>query len=414
MALAASVFVLIDSRGDSDGEATAGEIFLEPAAAVGADPFTPDVAGEVFVPATTVPSPSTTAPATGQLAVLSTSGATPGLYGGTRDNSRCDRGQMVGFLEQDQAKAAAWAGAQGIPVQELRSYIESLTPVQLRTDTRVTNHGFADGRPTPKQSVLQSGTSVLVDDTGIPRARCACGNPLVEPEPVRGSPSYAGQPWDGFEPERLVVVQPSPPMGELTVADLDTGAPFVRPVGTAGEADADAPPGTDVSDPLGAATVVTAPTSTPPPTSRSTDPGSGSADAMSFAGVAEATDELQQAAAADGADVTLEESSVELRLADDGTLVGTFTAVFRTSEQSCTYGTSFTGSITGTHDGTSFTGGWTGVLQEQSASGDCEGLLTGDAEVEGAVSGAVDPATASATGTIDLGGLPLIRFELEG
>lgn len=410
VALAASVFVLVGSRGDDgDGEAAAGEIFLEPASAVGADPFTPDVAGEVFVPATTVPVPATTAPPSGQVAVLSASGATPGLYGGTRDDSRCDRAQMVGFLEQDQTKAAAWAGAQGIPVQELRSYIESLTPVQLRADTRVTNHGFTDRQASPKQSVLQSGTSVLVDDTGVPRARCACGNPLVEAEPVAGTPSYSGEAWDGFEPARIVVVQSAPPMGELTVADLNTGEGFTRPVGTAGEADTDAPAGTDIANPLGGASAVTT-----PPTSETSDPGPSSGDTASFAGEAEATDEVQQAAAAEGAEVTLAESSVELRFEPNGTLFGAFTALFVTTEQGCAYDTAFTGSFTGTHDGTTFGGDWTGTLQEQEASGDCEGLLTGTEDISGSATGTVDPAAARASGTIDLGGLPLIRFELEG
>ena len=31
--------------------------------------------------------------------------------------------------------------------------------------------------------VLQAGTAVMVDDRGVPRAKCSCGNPLREPIP---------------------------------------------------------------------------------------------------------------------------------------------------------------------------------------------------------------------------------------
>jgi hypothetical protein len=79
-------------------------------------------------------------------------------------------------------------------------YIDSLTPVLLRSDTRVTNHGFRDGWATPYQAVLQAGTAVLVDNTGVPRARCACGNPLTPPQAVPTTPTYQGTPWPGFTP----------------------------------------------------------------------------------------------------------------------------------------------------------------------------------------------------------------------
>lgn len=52
---------------------------------------------------------------------------------------------------------------------------------ERRADTRVTNHGFADGRATEIQSILQAGTAVFVDDTGLPVVKCSCGNPLGRP-----------------------------------------------------------------------------------------------------------------------------------------------------------------------------------------------------------------------------------------
>ena len=65
-----------------------------------------------------------------------------------------------------------------ISVADIPTYIGTLTPMQLRADTRVTNHGFVDGHATSLQSVLQAGTAVLVDDQGRPRVKCGCGNPL--------------------------------------------------------------------------------------------------------------------------------------------------------------------------------------------------------------------------------------------
>ena len=52
---------------------------------------------------------------------------------------------------------------------DIESYVAGLTAVRLRWDTRVTNHGFSDGEATAFQSLLQAGTAVLVDDTGVPR-----------------------------------------------------------------------------------------------------------------------------------------------------------------------------------------------------------------------------------------------------
>jgi hypothetical protein len=45
----------------------------------------------------------------------------------------------------------------------------------------VTNHSFVDGRAVAFQSILQAGTAVLVDQDGVPVARCRCGNPLLKP-----------------------------------------------------------------------------------------------------------------------------------------------------------------------------------------------------------------------------------------
>lgn len=60
-------------------------------------------------------------------------------------------------------------------------YIQGLKPVTLIQDTRVTNHTYESGAAVPFQAILQAGTAVLVNDKGVPVARCRCGNPLLEP-----------------------------------------------------------------------------------------------------------------------------------------------------------------------------------------------------------------------------------------
>ncbi len=250
LGIAALAIVLAGGGGDDDDAPASGpgEIFLEPAGQVGPAPFSKDVSrapcgGKAAGVAPTTTTTATTGPttvATGALVVAASSGATPGLYGGTLDDGACDPAQLVAFLEDpaNADKAAAWAGVLGIAVSDIREYVSHLTPVVLTHDTRVTNHGFDHGRATPRQSVFQAGTAVLVDDHGTPRVRCRCGNPLLEPVAAATTPKYLGTDWDGFDPAATVVVSPSPqPISVLVLVDVDTGARFERPVGTAGEAD---------------------------------------------------------------------------------------------------------------------------------------------------------------------------------
>jgi hypothetical protein len=227
----------------------APEIFLEPVSESGPDPFSASVdtapstttTTASTTTTTTVPSSASTATtkAPGEAtAIRGVSGSQPGLYGGTRSNSSCDRAQLLKFLESNPAKAAAWAGVQGIQPGEIAAFIGKLTPVQLKADTRVTNHGFANGKATPRQAVLQAGTSVLVDERGEPRVRCACGNPLRLPVAAQTAPTYVGQAWPGFAPEKTSVVAPAPaPVQSFALTDPATGQPFSRPVGGDGTTD---------------------------------------------------------------------------------------------------------------------------------------------------------------------------------
>ncbi|MGH9157099.1 MAG: DUF6777 domain-containing protein [Acidimicrobiales bacterium] len=252
IAVAIAVVALVLSTTGSDDPQTAsapaqgGEIFLEPIASTGRLPaFTPNVAAPAAAPATTSTSaePTTTGLA-GTPTLQGSTGDQPGLYGGTRNQSSCDSGKLVGFLQENAAKATAWAGALGIDADAIPGFIGGLTPALLRNDTRVTNHGFDGGRASPLQSVLQAGTAVLVDSLGLPRVRCACGNPLLEPRATPASPTYTGAPWAGFRPDRLQVVRPAPAaVASFVMVDPGTEQAFARPTGTGGAADAEAPEG---------------------------------------------------------------------------------------------------------------------------------------------------------------------------
>lgn len=196
--------VLLLGRGDegdgggSGGAAAPGEIFLQAAADAGPSPFTPPV---------DPPAPAQAAAlvnATPQSGVAHAPG-TP-LYGGSGDNRVCDREAMVRYLTENPAKGRAWAATVGVAYGDLPGYLRGLTPTVLLYDTRVTNHGFANGRATALQSVLQAGTAVLVDGSGQPVAKCKCGNPLRPPIAAVASPTYVGTPWPGFRPEVVVTI----------------------------------------------------------------------------------------------------------------------------------------------------------------------------------------------------------------
>src|SRR4051812_49464726 len=115
-------------------------------------------------------------------------GSLPGLYGGTRDYATCDAHKLVNFLEHEPSKASAWAGVVGIPVTRIRTYVNHLTPVLLRTDTRVTNHGYVNGRATVIQSVLEAGTGGVVKKKGGTPGQSYFGQPPPPPPPLRQAP----------------------------------------------------------------------------------------------------------------------------------------------------------------------------------------------------------------------------------
>jgi hypothetical protein len=183
-----------------------GELFLESATSTGTNPFTDSTATSQTT-TTAAPTSAPPTPTEGQTVVGTVDGSTAGLYGGTLHEASCDREKQITFLQANPDKAAAFASVLDISTNQIPDYLRGLTPVVLRHDTRVTNHGFVDGTATSLQSVLQAGTAVLVDKYGIPRVRCMCGNPLTPPAPIEGDVRYQGQTWPGFALNQTIVIQ---------------------------------------------------------------------------------------------------------------------------------------------------------------------------------------------------------------
>ena len=205
------------------------EVALEPVATAGANPFMDSVG-------TDVPDVRPVANTGGRH-----SGTTPGLYGGTGDDSSCDRSQLTRYLSAHPDRAAGWASVLGLrdgSSSTISSYVDGLTSVVLRSDTYVTNHGWSDGSVTSWPAVLQAGTAVLVDPYGNPVTRCFCGNPLTAPQSF-STVAYVGPRWSSFTSNSVTIInhQTTTVTNNYTIIDVHTGRGHDRPRGTDGERD---------------------------------------------------------------------------------------------------------------------------------------------------------------------------------
>jgi hypothetical protein len=189
----------------------------------------------------------------------------PGLYGGTRNYAACDAVKLVSFLEQNPSKASAWAATLGIQTSQISDYVSGLTDVVLRTDTRVTNHGYVNGVADPIQSVLEAGTAVFVDRYGRPVIKCFCGNPLTAPV-LYSAPTYTGPLWTGFSTTHITIIRQSTTIIDtFTLYDPRNGKIFTRTPGAHGH---DGPyGGKQTSTRTQPQPTTPTPTTPPPPTS---------------------------------------------------------------------------------------------------------------------------------------------------
>jgi hypothetical protein len=75
---------------------------------------------------------------------------------------------------------------------------------------------------------------VLVDATGQPVVRCACGNPLTAPATINlPSATVQGTAWDGYDPAQAVLVKSGPAATQLVLVDVNTGESYPQAVGAA-------------------------------------------------------------------------------------------------------------------------------------------------------------------------------------
>ena len=230
------------------------------------DPFAPPQGTDVAPTQPVMPTPNS-----------QIDGGHAGLYGGTLNQQVCDKTQMITYLQANPDKAAAWAGVLGIQVSQIPTYVNSLTPVILRSDTLITNHGFSGGQATSFVSVLQAGTAVLVDDKGEPVTKCYCGNPLTPPPSYSSPPTYYGPTWSywhgGFD--YTTVVSSTTVINIFVLVDVRTGQTiYLQPGGTTPTAfnpttTTTAPPTTlppQTAPPRTAPPRTAPPTTQPPPT----------------------------------------------------------------------------------------------------------------------------------------------------
>ncbi|MEL7157275.1 MAG: DUF6777 domain-containing protein [Actinomycetota bacterium] len=104
--------------------------------------------------------------------------AAPAVVPGDPDEL-CAIDELLAGFRADPAAAEAFASVHDIDVIGISEYLEAMRAGYLTDDLEVINHRFRNGRAEPYVTVLEAGTAVLVDDDGVPRVRCRCGNPLL-------------------------------------------------------------------------------------------------------------------------------------------------------------------------------------------------------------------------------------------
>ncbi|MBX3313035.1 MAG: hypothetical protein KF906_01845 [Actinobacteria bacterium] len=152
--------------------------------------------------------------------VRPTDGSGP-LY--AKADAACDVDAIADALEGDDGARAAWTSLMDVEDGAVRETLDGLIPLVLTRDTAVTNSVYSGGEPGRFQAVLEAGTPVLVDGSGVPKVKCSCANPLDAPE-VGAKARFEGDRWEGFDEDEIVSVSPvEPGTTRIPVVDLGTG-----------------------------------------------------------------------------------------------------------------------------------------------------------------------------------------------
>lgn len=145
-------------------------------------------------------------------------GDSPGLYQQDPERLPCDGAALTGRLEMEPARADAWARVQRVAPGRVTEFVAGLTPVVLRGDTAVVDHGYRDGRAVPTRAVLAAGTAVFLDGHGVPVVGCRSGDPLT--------------PGSSTDPSVTTVDPTAVPITTVTVLDPTVERLVERPTGS--------------------------------------------------------------------------------------------------------------------------------------------------------------------------------------
>lgn len=91
----------------------------------------------------------------------------------------CSLSEMIAGFEADPEAAEAFASVHGLDPGAVGAYLQTLRAGYLVDELIVINHQLRDAAAEPSASILGAGTAVLTDDSGVPRVRCECANPLL-------------------------------------------------------------------------------------------------------------------------------------------------------------------------------------------------------------------------------------------
>ena len=162
------------------------------------------------------------------------SGGPVALAGGPEISSACDRDKLVTELNRQPGAATEWGAVLKVKPTDLATFAGTLRPGYLQSDTRFTNYGFRNSKAQARQAVLEAGTTVLMDPTGVPVVRCVSGTPLLPPMAVSGTPTYTGTKWPGFNPTGVVASSTVPQ--SVTLASAGGSQASAAPSAAAGGA----------------------------------------------------------------------------------------------------------------------------------------------------------------------------------
>lgn len=190
-------------------------------------------------------------------------GDTAGLYGGQLGSAQCNTEALIEGIT-DSGFRQQWVDMTG---QSVKAFLEGKTGVVLLHDTYVARDlPSPDGEWLTQDAVLQAGTPVMVDDTGVPVVSCSTGTPLSQPT-SDFTPARVDRTADWYRKSRVTNVSPGNPLARLVLFDPEDDILFSRPTGTQGEQDVQV---TDTATPTPTQTA-SAPETTPTGTPESDD-----------------------------------------------------------------------------------------------------------------------------------------------